>query len=145
MYKHILIATDGSDLSWKAVEQGVALAKALGAAATFVTATEPWTAVVPAEMAMTFSVEDYAKGAAANARRILEKAEEAASKAAVTFTSLHLPDVDPADGIVTAADKNDCDVIVMASHGRRGLTKFILGSVATKVVSLSNVPVLICR
>lgn len=145
MYKHILIATDGSDLSMRAVKHGVSLAKALGAAVTFVTATEPWTAVVPAEMAMTFSVEEYDKGAAANAKRILEKASEEASKSAVVFTSLHLPDVDPADAIVSAAGKSDCDLIVMASHGRRGLTKFILGSVATKVVSISSVPVLICR
>lgn len=70
MYKHLLIATDGSDLAKKAVEQGLALAKALNAKATAVTVTELWVAVVSGEMAFGFPIEEYDKSCAANAAQI---------------------------------------------------------------------------
>ena len=74
MYKHLLIATDGSELALKAVEHGLALAKALNAKATAVTVTEPWTSIVYGDIPISFPVDEYEKGAAANAARILSEA-----------------------------------------------------------------------
>ena len=80
MYKHILIATDGSELAGKAVTTGLALAKQLKAKVTAVTATEPWTAMVTGEAAFAFPVEEYEKAAAENAARILAEVSAAAKK-----------------------------------------------------------------
>lgn len=145
MYKHILIATDGSELAQKAIDQGFELAKALAAKVTAVTVTEPWIAVAPGEMAVAFPVEEYEKGAAANAARILSVVDAAARQSGVTCDTLHVKDQFPAEGIIETAKERGCDLIVMASHGRRGLTRLLLGSQANKVVTHSTVPVLICR
>lgn len=145
MYKNLLIATDGSELATKAVEQGLGLAKALGAKATVVTVTEPWTAAVSGEMSIAFPVDDYEKGCAASAARVLAAASEIARKAGVACETQHVKDQFPAEGIVEAAKSRGADLIVMASHGRRGVTRLLLGSQANKVVTHSTVPVLICR
>jgi nucleotide-binding universal stress UspA family protein len=145
MYKHLLIATDGSELAQKAVDHGLTLAKALKAKATVVTVTEPWTSIVTGEMVVAFPVEGYEKGAAANAARILSGVRGAAKKAGVPCDTLHVKDRFPAEGIIDAAMSNGCDLIVMASHGRRGLTRFLRGSQANRVVADSTIPVLICR
>lgn len=145
MYKHILIATDGSDLAQKAVGQGLALARALDAKALVVSITEPWRTSGASDMVITFPLEDYEKRAAEGATIIFGKAIDIARKVGVTCETLHVMDKYPAEGIVEAAEKHGCDLIVMASHGRRGLSRMFLGSQAAKVVTLSKVPVLICR
>ncbi len=145
MYKHILIATDGSELAQKAVDQGLALAKALDAAVTAVMVTEPWTAVAYGEMAIAFPVEDYEKNMAANAHRILAGVEQAAQEAGVPCHSLHVKEQSPSDGILNAAKERGCDLIIMASHGRRGLERLVLGSQTIKVITSSMIPVLVCR
>ena len=145
MYKHLLIATDGSELSQKAVDQGFALAKALGAKTTIVSVTEPWASVAYGEMAYGFPIEEYEKKAAATAAGILSGTAEAAKKAGFACDIVHVKDQYPAEGIIAAAKDRDCDLIVMASHGRRGLSRLMLGSQANRVVTLSTVPVLICR
>ena len=83
MYKHILIATDGSDLAGKALVQGLSLAKALASQVTVVTVTEPWATQVMGEAAIAFPFEEYEKAVSANAAEILSKASEASSKAAM--------------------------------------------------------------
>lgn len=145
MYKNLLIATDGSELATKAVEHGVGLAKALGSRVIIVTVTEPWTAAVSGEMSIAFPVDDYEKGCAANAERVLSAASAIAKKAGVVFEAHHVKDQFPAEGIVEAAKARGADLVVMASHGRRGMTRLLLGSQANKVVTHSAVPVLICR
>ena len=145
MFTNLLIATDGSELSQKAVEQGLALAKALGAKVSAVTVSEPWASVAYGEMAYGFPIEEYEKSAASNAAGILEGVAEAAKKAGVACDSIHVKDRYPADGIVEAAKERRCDLIVMASHGRRGLSRLMLGSQANGVVTHSTIPVLICR
>lgn len=145
MYKHILIATDGSDLARKALEQGLALAKALNAKVTAVTVTEPWGAVVPAEMVIAFPVKVYDENAAVAAAKILAVVADAANTAGVACEMHHAKDQFPAAGIIETAKERGCDLIVMASHGRRGLTRLLLGSQANKVVIQSPLPVLICR
>jgi nucleotide-binding universal stress UspA family protein len=145
MFKHILIATDGSELAQKGVDKGLALAKALGAKATAVTVTEPMTALLVGEATIALPLDDYDKATAANAAQILADVSAAAAKAGVACATLHVKDQYPAEGLVEAAKAQGCDLIVMASHGRRGLSKLLLGSQATRVLTLSEVPVLVCR
>ncbi len=145
MFKHILIATDGSELAQKAVAQGLEIAKGLGAKVTAITVTEPWVAVAPGEVAMAFPIKEYDESVAANAAQILAAVADAAKAEAVDCTTLHVKDQFPAEGIVETAEKHGCDLIVMASHGRRGLMRFLLGSQAIKVLTHSAIPVLICR
>lgn len=145
MYKHILIATDGSELAAKALTHGLALAKAVNAKVTVATVTEPWTAVMTGEMGIAYPVEDYDKAVTANAAEILQKVLETARGAGVDVATLHVKDRFPADGIIDTANERGCDLIVMASHGRRGLTRLILGSQTQSVVTHSTIPVLVCR
>ena len=145
MYQHLLIATDGSELATKAVEQGLALAKALGAKATVATVTEHWTSVMWGEMDMAFPIEDYERSCAANAAKILADAAAIADRVGVACETLHVKDQLPAEGILETAKSRGCDLIVMASHGRRGVARLLLGSQANKVVTHSTLPVLICR
>jgi nucleotide-binding universal stress UspA family protein len=145
MYKHILIATDGSELAGKAVAEGFALARALNAQVTAVTVTEPWTALVSGEAMIAFPVEDYEKTANENAARILAGVSALARKADISCATVHAKDQYPADGILDTAKKSGCDLIVMASHGRRGLGRLLLGSQAVNVLTHSSLPVLICR
>ena len=145
MYKHLLVAIDGSDLAQIALHHGIALAKALDAKITIVTVSEPWHAYAPGETAMPFPVKEYQESVAKWATDILAKAKAVAGNAGVKSAVVHIKDDYPADGILGLADKQDCDLIVMASHGRRGLSRMVLGSQANHVVTHSNRPVLICR
>lgn len=144
MFKHILIATDGSELAGRAVAQGLDLAKALSAKVTVMTATEPWSAMVTGEPALTFPIEDYEKAAAKHAEQVLADAREAATAVGVECATVHVDDF-PAEAIISTASLNGCDLIVMASHGRSGLSKLLLGSQAARVLALASVPVLVCR
>jgi len=148
MFKHILIATDGSELAGKAVAHGLAFAKTLNAEVTAVTVTEPWDALAMAELArrqMTNPVADYDERMAAAANRILCSVSETANKQGVACSTRHVKDRHPAEGIIDTAQAEGCDLIVMASHGRSGLARVLLGSQASKVITLSPVPVLVCR
>ena len=145
MFKHILIATDGSALSQKGVDQGLELAKALGAKTLLVTVSEPRTSYVSGEMAISFPVQEYEEQVKASAGKVLAAAVAAAQAAGVACETLHVKDKIPADGIVDAAKERGCDLIVMSSHGRRGISRVLLGSQANNVVTHSSIPVLICR
>ncbi len=145
MYKNILIATDGSETATKALHDGLALARGLAAQVSAVTVTGPWSEAALGETVFAPSVEDYDRICAKEAARILAEVDEAASAAGVQCKTAHVRHRFPADGILEAADQSGCDLIVMGSHGRRGLAKFLLGSQATEVLTRSKVPVLICR
>jgi len=110
MYKHILIATDGSELAGRAVAAGLELAKTLGAKVTAVTATEPWSVMAGGEPALAFPIEDYDKAAAENAARVLYSVSETAAQAGVACETLHINDF-PAEGIVETAKARGCDLI----------------------------------
>jgi nucleotide-binding universal stress UspA family protein len=121
MFKHILIATDGSELAWKAETVGLTLAAALNARVTAVTVTKPWDALsisALAERSLPNPVADYDEAAAASANRILWGVTETAKKIGVACTTLHAKHKYPAEGILETAKKRGCDLIVMASHGR---------------------------
>jgi nucleotide-binding universal stress UspA family protein len=102
VYKHILIATDGSELTGKAVAAGFDLARQLGAQVTAVTVTEPWTAVVTGEAAIGFPVDEYEKSANESATRILSAVRKLARKADITCATVHAKDQYPAEGILAA-------------------------------------------
>jgi nucleotide-binding universal stress UspA family protein len=148
MYKRILIATDGSELASKAVQHGIGLAKLDKAPVSMVTVTDMWT---PFEMAHDYDrgttnpITAYETLATEAAKKILDQAGEAAKSQGVDCTLVHVADKRPAEGIVATAADVGADLIVMASHGRRGFDRLLLGSQANKVVTHSKVPVLIVR
>ena len=145
MYKHILIASDGSELAGKAVADALALAKALDAKVTAVTVTDIFPTGPYSSIPLPSMIDRYEAAAVEAASKILSLVSEAASKLAVACETMHIKDQAPAEGIIAAASEKGCDLIVMASHGRRGVTRLLLGSQAQKVVALSNVAVLVCR
>ena len=145
MFKTILIATDGSELAEKAVHQGLQLAKDLGARAIVVTVTEPWIAYGMPEGGIDFPIADYDAAVAASATRMLASSANIAKTIGIACDVVHVKNAFPAEGIIAECKRRGADLIVMASHGRRGVTRLLLGSQANKVVTHSTVPVLICR
>ena len=145
MYTHILIATDGSELAEKAVKQGLDLARRLKATVTAVTVTEPWPAAVAYGVMQTNAVADYEQAAAQGAGRILAAVAQSAAGTGVACNTVHVADQYPAEGIIEQARAKGCDLIVMASHGRRGIAKLALGSKATRGLAHATTPVLICK
>jgi nucleotide-binding universal stress UspA family protein len=145
MYKHILIATDGSALATKAVVSGLQLAKALGAHVTAISATNPWTSFAfEVPPAFDFPVDEYQKAAEADTVGILSAVRTRAREIGVECDTVHA-NKHPADAILETTKSKGCDLIVMASHGRRGIARALLGSQAASVVASSPVPVLICK
>jgi nucleotide-binding universal stress UspA family protein len=148
MYKHILIATDGSEFSVRALNSGLKLARDLGAAVTVVTVTEKWSALeIAAEVRLRVEqpIEHYERLAEAAAQCVLADATEAARQMGMSINPAYVPSRPPAEGIVETAQRLDCDLIAMGSHGRRGLTTLMLGSVTNEVLATSRLPVLIIR
>jgi nucleotide-binding universal stress UspA family protein len=148
MYARIVIATDGSDLANKGVDHGLALAQALSAQVVIVTVTEPTVPIAASsEVAWVPAWDptelDQAKAnAAANT---LASAKDRAASTSVSVTTEHVVNPSPAEGIIQTAKKHNADLIVVASHGRRGIGRLLLGSQANAVVSQSDVPVLVVR
>jgi len=113
-----------------------------------VTVTEPWDALSMAAIAEAQGrnpIDDYEARMTAAASRILSSVGEKAKQLDVRCATLHVNDRHPAEGIIETAQAQMCDLVVMASHGRRGLARLLIGSQANRVVTLSPVPVLVCR
>lgn len=149
MYKHLLIATDGSELAKKGVTQGLALAKGLGAAVTFVNVSEPFPILAWGGAMAGYAAGDelvaYEEGARQYAREVLDGCKAAAAEQGVSAKTLHIENRTPAEAILDLARTDGCDLIVMASHGRRGLGRLLLGSQTAEVLSLTEIPVLVVR
>src|SRR5262249_12631745 len=147
MYKNLLVAIDGSKLSEKAVPHAVALAKALGATVTaFYAAPDyPMPAYADGVVYEPVSRKEYAKLAAEDADKILVKAVAKSKAAGVECKATYAIAASPWEGILAAAKKNKSDAIVMASHGRRGLSAVLLGSETQKVLTHSKLPVIVVR
>ncbi|MDH5286961.1 MAG: universal stress protein [Betaproteobacteria bacterium] len=146
MYKRILIATDGSDRSPKAIAEGIAVAKAHGAAVVGFHARPPAPPLYYGEVAVMVPrdvTEAFEKESVATAERYVAAIAGAAKQAGVPFTGLQYPSASPADAILETAEKEKCDLIVMASHGRKGLARVVLGSETVKVLTHSRVSVLV--
>lgn len=149
MYKSILVATDGSDLANKALDAAIGLARLSGAALTIVTATDPVSTGIGAGGFGTIDagpiLARLEEAYAAQAANLLADARHKAQDAGIAAQILHLPRHRPADGIVETATETGSDLIVMGSHGRRGLGRLLLGSQAAEVLSRAPVPVLIIK
>jgi nucleotide-binding universal stress UspA family protein len=147
MFKRILIATDGSELSQKATDSGIELAKLSGGHVVAlqvvprypVSYFEGGATISPTEI--TRLEKDWADSAQATVDKL--KAQAEANGVQATGITIHSDMV--AEAIITAAKKHDCDLIVMASHGRRGLTRLLLGSETTHVLTHSVIPVMVLR
>ena len=147
MFKNILIATDGSDLAAKAVEQGILFAKEIGAKITAVTVTEPFPSHLLAAEPNQFGDApiEYKKHAEAHAEKVLDTVSAAAKSTGVICETLHVEHAQVYQAIIDAASARKCDLIVMASHGRRGVSAVVLGSETVKVLTHSKIPVLVYR
>jgi nucleotide-binding universal stress UspA family protein len=145
MHKHILIPTDGSGLSQNAVDYGVALAKSVNAKVTVLTVLMPFHTFAIEPRMIADTPEQYAKRAASLAAKYLNAAKEAASAAGVSCETIHVEHEHPHLAIIGTAAEKSCDLIVMASHGRRGISAILLGSETTKVLTHSTIPVLVVR
>lgn len=149
MYDHILIPTDGSDLAQTGVDHALALAKKHGSRVTVVTVTEPFGGQfafasdlwAPSESEIS-AYDDAQRQIAA---RILAPVKAEADALGVPVDTIHIPWRLPARALVETADENGCSLIVMASHGRTGLNKAMLGSQTAEVLATAKVPVLVVR
>ncbi len=147
MFKHILIATDGSPASNKAAKAGIALAGALGAKITAYCAVEQLQPIYADEGYMMDQkmIDRFEKSALTAGQKRAGAIGKMAKAASVPFASVVAKAATPYEGIIAAAKKRKCDVIFMASHGRRGFSKLIMGSVTQKVLTHSRIPVVVYR
>lgn len=147
MFKHILVATDGSKLSDKAVATAIALAKPLKAKLTaFYAAPEmPLPVYSEGVVFQPMSRKEYVAAMDKEAAGIFEPLVARAKTAGIACATAHSISGAPWEAILAAAKKAKCDAIVMASHGRRGLESLLLGSETLKVLTHSKTPVLVCR
>ena len=154
MYANILLSTDGSDVARKGVKHGIALAKALNAKVIVITVTE----LLPVDWTLPI---DYGSGHASRwspsqeevdhfdaacrerAGKVLDEARAIAEQSGISAELLHVPNAPPATAFIETAKSRGCDLIVMASHGRRGLSKLFLGSQTSEVLADGRVPVLV--
>lgn len=145
MYKHILIPTDGSQLSSEALVESLDLAKSLGAKATILTVEEPFHVFAMGAAQVAHSLGEYQDQIRAQAERLLSAAATQAREAGVPCETLRATHEDPYQAIIDAARECHCDLIAMASHGRRGMAAVVLGSQTQKVLAHSTTPVLVYR
>jgi nucleotide-binding universal stress UspA family protein len=148
MYKHILVPTDGSALSNKAARAAAKLARETGGRLTAIYAIPPLGQPMVLDGFVydaAYSQEAYEEGMRKFADKALSKVKEEANANQVKCDAISVIEGNPWEAIVKAAKAKKCDLIVMASHGRRGLQGVILGSETTKVLTHSKTPVLVCR
>ena len=145
MYANILMSTDGSDVARKGVKDGIALAKALNAKATIITVTESLHFDYGSGDASGWipSPEEFDRFDAACKERAGKVLDEARGQIGLSAELLHVPNAYPAPAIVETAKSKGCELIVMGSHGRRGLRKLFLGSQTSEVLADGSVPVLV--
>src|SRR5512139_1181592 len=147
MYKHILVATDGSKLSQKAVTHAIALAQALGAKMTVFYASPdyPLPAYADGVVYEPVSKKEYAALANQEAEKILSAIAQKAEAGGLECATVHTIAPAPWEAILAAAKKAKAEAIVMASHGRRGVSALLLGSETQKVLTHSKLPVIVVR
>lgn len=148
MYKHILVPTDGSKLSTHAVRAACDLARSCGARITGVYVMQPWVPPMYVEgmyLAADLGPQKHKQLMAKAAKKALDALSAEARRAGVACARVSPLAMQPWEGILKAARAKRCDLIAMASHGRRGIAGLLLGSETTKVLTHSKIPVLVCR
>jgi nucleotide-binding universal stress UspA family protein len=148
MYANILLSTDGSDVARKGLEHGIALAKALNAKVTVITVTE----ALPVDYGSGHAAgwipsqeefDSYDAASKERADKVLDEARAMAERTGISVKLLHVPNAHPATAMIETAKSGGCDLIVMGSHGRRGIRKLFLGSQTSEVLADGSVPVLV--
>ena len=142
MYRHILIPTDGSELAEHGLAHGLALAKSLGAKASVIFVVEPFPEMTGRYLE---TVARYAELRREQATSVLDRAANAAKEAGLSCETIQAENGQPHLAIIAAAEDKGCDLIVMSSHGRSGLSMLLIGSITNKVLTLAKTPVLVCR
>lgn len=145
MYTKILIPTDGSDLAEKAVQHGIALAKRIGANATVLTVSPPFHMLTTDLQMLEDTPAQYNARMKEHAEKTLDAVAHAAKAAGVPCDVVHVEHEHPCQAIIDIARARGCDLIVMASHGRHGISAIVLGSETVKVLTHSKIPVLVHR
>jgi nucleotide-binding universal stress UspA family protein len=145
MFAKILVPTDGSELSLKAVHGAVELAKKLGSSLVGMTVSEPYPLPQMARHSPIESHAHYDDRVRQEAEACLVPLAEAAKAAGISVTTLVVSSTSPYDAIIHTAEEQGCDSIVMSSHGRRGISGLLLGSETQKVLTHTKIPVLVLR
>jgi nucleotide-binding universal stress UspA family protein len=145
MFTHILLPTDGSPLSEAAMHKGIQLAKSINAKVTGFHAIQPFHIFTLQMEMLEDTREQFDKGARAHAEHCLAAMTQAAAEAGVPCDTLSVTTEHPYEAIIQAAQDKGCDLILMASHGRRGLRGVLLGSETVKVLTHTPIPVLVFR
>ena len=141
MYRHILIPTDGSEQAEHGVTHGLALAKSLRAKVSVIFVLEGFSEVTGRVLE---AVAKYAELRKEQATSVLARAANAAKEAGVSCETIQVENAQPHQAIIAAAEDKGCDLIVMSSHGRSGLSALLIGSVTNKVLTQAKTPVLVC-
>jgi nucleotide-binding universal stress UspA family protein len=147
MFKNILLPTDGSPLSQKAVVAGVGLAKSVGAKVTAFFAAPPPTPIVYRDhLPVGYAIPvEHSKMIDKTAAKYLGFVERAAKKAGISCESVHITSDYPEESILKVAQKKKCDLIVMGTHGQGGLRGLFIGSVTQRVLNQAKIPVMVFR
>ncbi len=147
MYKHILIPTDGSELAAKAIVAGIDFAREVQARVTAFTAVPEYP--IPSEVELmakrVVSLEDYERKAKSQAEATLQPVADRARTAGVDCDADYALSNRPYEAIISAAEKHGCDLIFIASHGRRGISALVHGSETQGVLTHSRIPTLVYR
>lgn len=144
MYKHILLPTDGSELSKAAMKHGIALAKAIGAKVTALVVSTPLNSLVVDPSVVSSALDQYKALVAVQTAKYLDNIKNNALEAGVDCSTLCIEHDKPYEAIVNTAKERGCDLVVMASHGLRGVSA-MLGSETLKVLTHTSVPILVYR
>ena len=144
MFKRILVPTDGSELSSTAIAAAVDLARTLKASLVGMTATEPYSYSNLSEYRPE-TLDDYESRMEQAAAERLASIADAAGRAGVPVETMSVKSFSPYEAIIEVAKAKNCDLIVMASHGRRGLNAVLLGSETQKVLTHTSIPVMVYR
>jgi nucleotide-binding universal stress UspA family protein len=147
MYRHILVATDGSELAEHGVANGLALAKSLGAKVSVIVVVEglDWLIRFSKSGQAAEGLARYAEGRKEHAMNVLNSAANAAKEAGVSCETILVENEQPYQAIIGAAKDKGCDLIVMSSRGHSGFSMLLIGSVTNKVLTHAKTPVLICQ
>jgi nucleotide-binding universal stress UspA family protein len=145
MYKKILVPTDGSELSEQAVSAAIDFARLCGSEIVALSVAEPYPLIPAAEGAMVIDPGFETRTLQEMATATVDKVAQAARAAGIKCTTVSAVSMVPHEEIIRAAVQNHCDLIFMASHGRRGLSRLLAGSVTQNVLAYSSIPVMVLR
>jgi nucleotide-binding universal stress UspA family protein len=145
MFKRILLPTDGSELSEAAIQKGVQFAKSINAELTGFHVILPFHVFTLQTEMLEDTKEQYERQSKVQAEQFLGVIKKAAEKAGVSCDTDYVTSSHPYEMIIKAAEKKGCDLIMMASHGRKGVQGLLIGSETQKVLTHTKIPVLVCR